>query len=226
MANPAQIVINVQDRVQWETLTASVVALIIATFGFFQNRIYAYYFKRSNLVFDKKFHKITHAHGQTTYFRLSVTNNGKGSAKGVEAVISNITKDGKTVEILPSPLEWTHHTPRTTRDIQANQPAQLDFVRFWKKLDKLSVTEIEKYRKYNPKAVIQNSSLITPVLSFLSPPIMDQLDLSSLIKGKSIVILKLYQKSGQVVKIGIDIDWDGENEPKLSNIKQYQTNCL
>jgi len=55
---------------------------------------------------------------------------------------------------------------------------------------------------------------------------MDQLDLSSLIKGKSIVILKLYQKSGQVVKIGIDIDWDGENEPKLSNIKQYQTNCL
>jgi len=82
-------------------------------------------------MFSHSHHKITQ--GNTTYFRLLVTNQGRARAQWVEAVVTKVVRGGKQVEpFLPSPLRWTHQgNSETVRDIQRNQPAYIDLVEFW-----------------------------------------------------------------------------------------------
>ncbi len=177
---------HAQQGFLWQPYLIAIVSALIGLFG---RWMYDYYFNLSNLIFDKSVLGPVNQSG-IDYYRMLLTNTGRGRARNVEAVVSKVATDDKARQnYLPSPLRWTHQpNPVTVRNIQKNQPVYLDLVEFKQEGNK-------------------------HILRLLSPQIMDLENLALLSKGRSEISLDLYQSSGQVVSVKVELSWDGKNPP-------------
>jgi len=131
--------------------------------------------------------------------RIVIKNLGKYKAQSVEAYIEKINFQGKEREdYFPIPLFWTHgqlnkYGP-TVRDIYPNQTVYLDIYNHIY-TDEYDGNSIVKF------AVAAGDNL-------------ENLSRANL--GESEVIIKMYQESGQVDHIHLNIYWDGKSAPKLA----------
>lgn len=131
--------------------------------------------------------------------RLIIKNKGLFKAKSVEAYIENITEDGELREdFVPMPLMWTHGQLNkdgpTIRDIYPNQTVYLDI--FNNMLD---------------REMSADRSVLLAVGAGHGVPSLSQGAL-----GESVLLLKLYQESGQVVQVKLKIAWNGRDVPTMS----------
>jgi hypothetical protein len=125
--------------------------------------------------------------------RLIVRNDGKFIAGRVEAYLDRIEDNGKCREnFFPIPLKWTHGQlsasgSPTVRDIYPGQTVYLDVYK-------------EEY-KQRPVALSRVSIDLAAG--------GDIKDFSELPKGRSVLFIKIYQESGQVDNVSLEIKWDG-----------------
>lgn len=128
--------------------------------------------------------------------RLVIQNKGRYIARSVEASLEKIICEGEDRRnFFPVPLFWTHGQVNKgiIRDIYPNQTVYLDvFEYIWDSLQGESMARFS----LGAGRDIEN-------LSFVSV-------------GKSNLLLKLYQESGQVDKIRLEISWEGKGEPEMT----------
>lgn len=127
--------------------------------------------------------------------RLVITNKGRHKANAVEAYIQAVFDEGEErKDFIPMPLMWTHgHLAHngsvTVRDIYPNQTVYLDVLN----------------TIYDPLYVGDMSTL------FATPTGTETDTLSKIVRGNSKITITLYQESGQVNVVKLDVYWDNSN---------------
>lgn len=127
--------------------------------------------------------------------RLVIKNEGKFIAKSIEASLEKIVFDEQErKDFFPVPLIWTHSQPNkaTARDIYPNQTVYLDVLFYF-----------------------SESRSGDALAQFAIGAGKDVENLSYVCVGKSNILIKLYQESGQVDEVSLQIDWDGNSAPKM-----------
>ncbi len=133
--------------------------------------------------------------------RIIIKNKGKYKARLVEAYIEKIifNKENRK-DFFPVPLFWTHGQLNkggaTVRDIYPNQTVYLDVFN----------------HVFDDSYVGDNSVLFAGAAG----QGIDNLIRVNL--GESVVLIKLYQESGQVDDIFLKLNWDGKETPTLAII--------
>lgn len=178
------------------TLTASVIALIIAIWG---DRLKSWGGYRPKIVLVDKFENIQENELQQKqgHTRLLFENKGKATAEEVEAYVTNIyDNNNPRRNFLPVPLSWTHDG-RSVRNFHVNQFRHLDFSRRDNTEDVNSV----------PNLVLAAGAGI---------PAYQKIKIDT-----NKIELTLFQKSQQKEKYEIYIEWQ-QNYPwvKITGFKQ------
>ena len=137
--------------------------------------------------------------------RVIIKNSGKFKAKAVEAYIEKITDSGEIrTDFFPMPLIWTHGQLNkdglTVRDIYPNQTVYLDI--FNHMLD---------------REMVGDRSVLLAVAAGNDVPAFSRGAL-----GESVLLLKLYQESGQVTEVPLRIAWNGIEVPKMTLLNDSQ----
>lgn len=135
--------------------------------------------------------------------RIVLKNNGKFIAKSVEAYIEKIIWDEEErKDFIPMPLIWTHGELNakglTVRDIYPNQTVYLDIFN----------------HIFDPDYTGESSVIFSIATG------TNYEDLSKLNIGKSELLIRLYQESGQINKVWLNVIWDGKSVPKIFIIKK------
>lgn len=131
--------------------------------------------------------------------RLVIKNEGKFTAKSVEAYIDRVKSDDELRDdFFPIPLLWTHgqlnKAGPTIRDIYPNQIVYLDLFNYL----------------YDPEYV-GNSSVVFAVAAGQGVDNLWRMNL-----GESELFVKFYQESGQVEEVCIKSVWNGKDAPVVS----------
>ncbi|MDR3571375.1 MAG: hypothetical protein P4L81_04220 [Candidatus Pacebacteria bacterium] len=131
--------------------------------------------------------------------RVIIENKGAFTARSVEAYIESIIDSGdRREDFFPMPLLWTHgqlnKDGAAVRDIYPHQTVYLDI--FNNMLD---------------REMLADRSLRLAVAAG-----NDVAALSRGALGESVLVVKLYQESGQVTEIRLKTAWDGRDVPKLT----------
>ena len=144
---------------------------------------------KSNLMIMKA---IITPHDAAYMGRLEIKNESDKRANNVEAYVDKIIEDGKEKEdFTPIPLNWTYgklDEIKIRRDILGNQTVYLD---------------IFHYQPLNNDIKFHLSTDIR-VAAY-----------RDLKQGKTDIKIKLYQESGQVVKITIIVNWEKGSIPEI-----------
>ncbi len=175
------------------SLSASIVALVIAIFG---DRLKGLY-SRSDLVIksvqkDLQDQNVVGRPGDI-YYRLAVLNMGNEQAEDVEAYVQEIKDDGVVrSKFLPVPLRWTHvrikNSTGSYRNIHPYQTVLLDFLIFHKEI---------KHTRF---------------LLYAGEEIADY---SRVVAANTEAELVVYQKKGIAVRKKIKIIWDEITDPEV-----------
>ncbi len=173
----------------------SIVALTIAVFGeSFRKK----YIKKSRLVVERATVNVQGTHGDETVYRLLIKNKGIYRATDVEVDVESIHDNGRLRKnFLPVPLGWTHARAMgvtVTRSIHPMQSVYLDVCHY------LTKKELEWLKLcLKAGAEVQNYSNLNP--------------------GSSVLILRIYQDSGQTQTIKVRINWEQGNKPTMKLVK-------
>jgi len=140
-----------------------------------------------------------------TVGRITIKNKSKFRAEDVEADVEDLTINGDPRKnFLSCPLNWTHsqlysqnNNYHPTRNINPYQSVNLDIYR------------------YSPNDLNNKLKLATIVCQDIN-------DFSSLEKGENDITIRLYQDSGQTLKIELKVIWDGESTPAMKLIRFSQ----
>lgn len=178
------------------TLTASIIALIIAIWG---DRLKNWGGYRPNILLVDKFENIQENELQQKqgHTRLLFENKGKATAVEVEAYVTNIYDNNiPRRNFLPVPLSWTHDG-RSVRNFHVNQFRHLDFCRRDNTEDVNSI----------PNLVLAAGAGI---------PAYQKINIDT-----NKIELTLFQKSEEKGKYEINIQWE-QNYPwvKVVNFKK------
>ncbi len=128
--------------------------------------------------------------------RLIIKNGGKFIAKSTEAFLEEIVFEGEERnDFFSVPLIWTHSqiVKDYARDIHPNQTVYLDVLSY-----------------------SSDSRLGEPLAQFSIGAGKDVDNLSYVCVGRSKILVRMYQESGQVDEVNLEIDWDGDKAPKMT----------
>lgn len=134
--------------------------------------------------------------------RIAIKNIARFKAESVEAYIEKIVWDGEIRrDFIPMPLFWTHgqlsKSDPTIRDIYPNQTVLLDILE--------NILDPEYVGERSVRFAVATGQNIDT--------------LSKLNLGESELLVKIYQKSGQVNEIHLKIVWDMKSTPQVSIIR-------
>lgn len=179
---------------------ASSAALLIALFG---EPIRRWWIKTTLKVIRITSH--IQGGGGLIVYRLLISNEGNHKAQDVEVTVEKLFEDNnERKNFLPVPLGWTHagaylKSP-VVRDIHLKQPVYLDLCEFiYPQRDGQGVTDA--------------------VLRLRAEAGQEIPDFNRLKKGKTRLMLKAYQADGKPLPVNVNIEWDGNNKPKINLIK-------
>lgn len=137
--------------------------------------------------------------------RIIIRNGGRFKAKAVEAYIETIVDSGEIREdFFPMPLLWTHGQLNkdgpTVRDIYPNQTVYLDI-----------------FNHMLNREMVGDRSVSLTVAAGNDVPAFSRGAL-----GESVLLVKLYQESGQVTTARIKVVWNGREVPKMTLLNAFR----
>lgn len=175
---------------------ASSAALLIALFGEPIRR----WWIRTTLKINKVTSH-TQGGGGLVVYRLLIINEGNHKAQDVEVTVEKLFEDGnERKNFLPVPLGWTHadaylKSP-VIRDIHPKQQVYLDLCEF-----------------VYPQR--EGQRLSDAVLRLRAEAGQEIPDFTRLKRGKTRLFLRAFQADGKPLVVVVNIEWDGDNEPKV-----------